>query len=127
MKDGNKKLYTSHVLLQKHHRKLSPLVDELLILWNDGVQLRHDGPRDIPETFKAFPLCVACDIPASRKVCGFAGHNSAHWCNECTKTFVTGSVGDKTYFSGFQPYPQRNNEEYRRQVNNVKSKTTQEE
>jgi hypothetical protein len=50
---------------------LSPLVDELLILWNDGVMLHHHGSQFIPETFKASLLCVACDIPASRKVCGF--------------------------------------------------------
>ncbi len=72
---------------------MSPLVDKLAILWN------------IPETFKACLLCVACDIPASRKVCGFTGHNSVHGCNKCTKTFLTGSVGDKTGFLGFEPCP----------------------
>ncbi|CAB4011940.1 Hypothetical predicted protein [Paramuricea clavata] len=106
---------------------LSPLVDELLILWNDGVQLRHDGSWCIPEMFKACLLCVACNIPASRKVCGFTGHNSAHGCNKCTKTFVTGSVGDKTDFSGFEPCPLRNDIEHRRHVNEVQSKTTHEE
>lgn len=46
---------------------LSPLVYERLVLWNDGVQLRHHGSPFVAETFKACLLCVACDIPASRK------------------------------------------------------------
>jgi hypothetical protein len=56
---------------------LSPLVNELLDLCNDGVKLRHHGSSFLAETFKACLLCVVCDIPASRKVCGFTGHNSA--------------------------------------------------
>ena len=46
---------------------LSPLVDELLILWNDGIMVRHSSSQIIPERFRAALLCVACDIPASRK------------------------------------------------------------
>ena len=76
---------------------LSPLVDKLLILWNDRVKLRH-GSEYIPEIL----LCVACDIRASRKVCSFTGHNSAHGCNKCTKTFITGNIGDETDYSGFE-------------------------
>ena len=106
---------------------LSPLVDELVTLWNDGVELRHDGSPIIPETFKACLLCVACDIPASRKVCGFTGHNSCRGCNKCTKTFITCNINDKTDFSGFESCPLRNIVEHRRQVNDVQSKTTQEE
>jgi hypothetical protein len=106
---------------------LSPLVDELLDLWNDGVKLRHHGSPFLAETFKACLLCVACDIPASRKVCGFTGHNSAHGCNKCTKTFVTGNIGGQTDYSGFESCPSRNIVEHRRQVDDVLSKTTQEE
>ena len=95
---------------------LSPLVDELLILWNDGVKLRHFGSQFLPETFKACLLCVACDIPASRKVFGFTGHNSAHGCNKCTKTFVTGNIGDQTDYLGIESCPLRNILEHRRQV-----------
>ena len=106
---------------------LSPLVDELLILWNDGVKLRHGGSQYIPEMFKASLLCVACDLPASRKVCGFTGHNSAHGCNKCKKIFETGSVGDQTDYSGFESCELRNIVEHRRQVDDVQGKTTQEE
>ena len=106
---------------------LSPLVDELLILWNDGVKLTHNGSQYIPETFKASLLCVACDLPASRKVCGFTGHNSAHGCNKCKKIFETGNIGDQTDYSGFESCALRNILEHRRQIDDVQSKTTQEE
>ena len=44
-------------------------------------------------------LCVACDIPAGRKVCGFLGHMANLGCSKCYKRF-SGSVGNKDY-SGF--------------------------
>ena len=31
---------------------LSPLVDELLILWSDGTRIRHAGSQLIPEQFR---------------------------------------------------------------------------
>ena len=31
--------------------------------------------------------CVACDIPASRKVCRFFGHRATLGCNKCLKEF----------------------------------------
>ena len=75
------------------HTYLSPLVDELLILWNDGIMIRHCSSQIIPERFRAALFCVACDIPASRKVCGFPGHQSRMGCNKCTKAFGVGGVG----------------------------------
>ena len=44
--------------------------------------------------------CVTCDIPASRKVCGFLGHNASLGCNKCYKRFIC-SVGDATDYSGY--------------------------
>ena len=32
--------------------------------------------------------CVSCDIPVTRKVCGFLGHNSRLGCNKCYKQFI---------------------------------------
>ena len=40
-------------------------------------------------------LCVACDIPASRKVCGFLGHSATLGCSKCMKAFP-GNIGQKT-------------------------------
>ena len=104
---------------------LSPLVDELLKLWNDGIEIAPCGAQS--KLFRASLLCVACDIPASRKVCGFLGHNSAHGCNKCTKTFQVGNVGDPVDFSGFELCPSRSINEHRAQVHEIQSTTSQDD
>ena len=105
---------------------LSPLVDELLILWNDGIMVRHSSSQIIPERFRAALLCVACDIPASRKVCGFTGHQSRMGCNKCTKAFGVGGVGIPNDYLGFENCPSRNTTEHRRMIEEVLAQTTQE-
>lgn len=44
---------------------------------------------------------MTCDIPASRKTCGFLGHNARLGCNKCLKEFPTTHFGNKPNFSGF--------------------------
>ena len=44
--------------------------------------------------------CVACDMPASRKVCGFLGHNALLGCNKCYKKLNRTSLGQVDY-SGY--------------------------
>ena len=41
-------------------------------------------------------LCVSCDIPAGRKVCGFMDHNARLGCSRCSKSFP-GTVGHMDY------------------------------
>ena len=48
---------------------LSPLVLELQQAWNEGFTVM--SPHQFPITVKLALSCVACDIPASRKVSGF--------------------------------------------------------
>ena len=50
---------------------LQPLVDELKELW-EGVIVSI--PNMISTVIRAALICVACDIPAARKVCCFLGH-----------------------------------------------------
>lgn len=50
-------------------------------------------------------LCVGivvCDIPATRKLCGFLGHSARLGCNKCVKEFPTESFGKKPDFSGYE-------------------------
>ena len=50
---------------------LEPLVEELLLFWR-GLRLKvavSSGFQDL--VVKCVLLCVACDLPAVRKVCGF--------------------------------------------------------
>ena len=60
---------------------LQPLVSELLDFW-DGVPMSvhgHDGLQKV----KCALLCVASDLPAARKVCGFLGHSARLGCSRC--------------------------------------------
>ena len=64
----------------------------------DGVEMSiYD--EGITRNIRCLLLCVACDIPAGRKVCGFLGHMANLGCSKCYKKF-SGSVGHKDY-SGF--------------------------
>lgn len=76
---------------------LQPLVGDLLKFWN-GVELniRQYGCQKI---VKCALLCVSCDLPAGRKVCGFLGHGAHLGCSRCFKKF-SGGVGSMD-FSGF--------------------------
>ena len=76
---------------------LEPLVDELLQLWNGVVMKAHSSSVLVRSAL----ICVACDIPAACKVCGFVSHNSLLACSRCLKVFPTESFGDKADYSGF--------------------------
>ena len=105
---------------------LTPLVDELLILWDKGVNIRHSGSLLLPERFRVALLCVVCDMPASKKVCGFTSHNSKHGCNKCTKQFMTCGIGEATDYSGFNSCPSRNIIDHRKHVDEILAQSTQE-
>ena len=78
---------------------LEPLVEELNSLWIGIKCIANINKQDITVTVRAALLCVACDLPAGRKVCGFLGHNAALGCSRCLKKFP-GTVGSMNY-SGF--------------------------
>ena len=103
---------------------LKPLVSELLDFF-DGVHMTINGKS---QSVRCALLCVACDIPASRKVCGFLGHTAKFGCSKCLKEFP-GGVGEKDY-SGFDlsKWPSRNNSQHRKNVHRIlkcKTKTEQ--
>ena len=78
---------------------LEPLVEELNKLWTGINFTVNTNKENVTVTVKAALLCVACDLPAGRKVCGFLGHNATVGCSRCLKEFP-GKVGSKN-FSGF--------------------------
>ena len=99
---------------------LLPLVHELLKLWK-GIEMNILGTAVV---VRCALLCIACDIPASRKVCGFLGHSSSLGCSKCYKKFP-GTIGDKDY-SGFDRslWPMRTVEDHRRNVSRINECTT---
>ena len=57
-------------------------------------------------------LCVASDVPAARKGCGFLGHSG---CSQCKKEFP-GGLGEPKDYSGFERDkwpPKRSNHDHR--------------
>lgn len=72
---------------------IEPLVDELKEAWQ-GFSMKSFKSPSQPVTFNIALICVGCDIPASRKLCGFLGHAATKGCNKCMKSF-DGGVGEK--------------------------------
>lgn len=67
---------------------------------------------------------MGCDIPASRKLCGFLGHGATRGCNKCMKQFE-GGIGEKSYAGfNFSEWEMRDAKSHRDIVRKiVKSKT----
>lgn len=70
--------------MQDVNSSLGPLTDELLD-FRDGIWL--DCPNTRPRFCHLAVLCVTCDIPASRKLCGFLSFSATMGCNKCKKKF----------------------------------------
>ena len=60
---------------------LRPLVDELCVYWS-GVTLMEEG---VPCHYKFALVCIANDIPATRKCGGFLGHMAKKGMCSCCK------------------------------------------
>ena len=48
--------------------------------------------EELQELYKGVVLPCSDGIPASRKVCGFLGHNARLGCNKCYKEFLSENV-----------------------------------
>ena len=74
---------------------LDPCVDELNGLWKGILMTTSLYPVSL-KVFAAL-ICVAADIPATRKVCGFVGHSANRACSKCFK-FFSGGFREKKRF-----------------------------
>lgn len=81
---------------------LTPLIIELKDFW-EGVMIPVKISNTVHIRTRLALSCVACDIPASRKVCGFLGISARLGCNKCLKEFPSEKHGNgqKTNYSGF--------------------------
>ena len=92
----------------KLHTFLDACVNKLNGLWK-GIQLKT-SLSTVPLTVVAALLCVAADIPATCKICGFVGHSASRACSKCF-TFFQGGFREKKDSSGFSDglsWPERN-------------------
>ena len=99
---------------------LTPLIKDLKDLWT-GVEI------DLPNGTKlvrAALLCTGCDIPASKKLCGFRGFGSSRGCNRCFKLFE--GTGYRKSYADFDRnlWPKRTNSDHRQKAEEVKQATT---
>ena len=105
---------------------LSPMKEELLQAWSNGFEIPNIpiGNKQISLTIRLALTCIACDIPASRKVCGFLGHRATSGCNKCYTTFKqvhedNGSIW--TNYGGFDrmKWTMRTNENHRERCEQI--------
>ncbi len=66
----------------------------------DGVTFQNSSSISGYTTIRSVIGCIACDLPATSKVCGFANFNANHGC-KCMKTFTTTTFGSKPSYGGF--------------------------
>ena len=77
---------------------LLPFIEELHLYYFNGLKLKSPYGSEI--TVQLALSCVSCDVPATRKLCGFLGHNARLGCNKCYKEFLTNESGYPDY-SGY--------------------------
>ena len=62
---------------------LRPLVDDLLILWLDGIYLTQTPRFPHGRLVRAALIPLICDLPAARRVSGLGSHSFKLFCSEC--------------------------------------------
>ena len=102
---------------------LTPLVQELQQAWDTGFIMRDANNNLL--TIRLAISCVVCDMPASRKLCGFLGHNSTYGCNKCYKTFPSSGLSNVDY-SGYdrEKWTPRSNYLHREHCQQILKETT---
>lgn len=102
---------------------LDPLVLELQEAWNKGFSVR--SPQHVLFNVRVVLSCIACDIPASRTVCGFLRHGATLGCKKCLKQFSV-NYGQPSDYSGFdrENWPLRSGQLHRQHVQKVLKETT---
>lgn len=65
---------------------LHPLVDDLLDFWSPGVHFSRTQKFCNGRTVFCALAALVCDLPASRKVAGFASHSHNFFCSLCYRT-----------------------------------------
>ena len=79
---------------------LVPLMEDLHTFWN-GVSMKASTAGQISSVVVRLAIIrAACDIPALRKLCGFAGHSAAMGCSKCRYQFKSSDWG--LDYSGYE-------------------------
>ena len=65
---------------------LRPLIDGLLVLWQDGIYLSRTPKHFHGRLVRAALIPLICDLPAARRVSGLGAHSFRLFCSECKLT-----------------------------------------
>ena len=103
---------------------LKPLIDELIILWKGSI-LKTTSLFGITPIRCAL-TCITCDLPATRKMCGFKSFSSLHRCSKCLKEFPCAKFGEKSDYSGYNrdEWQHRTHKEHLQYVSQVMAANT---
>lgn len=89
---------------------LAPLVDDLKEFWT-GINIML--PSGCNVIVRVCLICVSCDIPAIRKVCGFVGHQARLGCSKCLCEFSHPQGGGLQCSGSFGEWDLRNLEDHK--------------
>jgi hypothetical protein len=78
---------------------IRPLVDDLLNFWYPGVQFSRTHQFCQGQTVACALVAIVCNLPASRKVAGFASHSHEFFCSLCYCTQKKDGYGTTMYES----------------------------
>ena len=78
---------------------LSPLIDDLLDFWVPGVRFSCTHLYPSGRLVHCALVAVICDLPAARKIGGFAAFSHNYFCSICHCTRATHGYGDIDYHS----------------------------
>ena len=81
---------------------IMPLVQDLKEFWI-GVNISCEHLTLNTLCIRAAVICCACDVPATRKLCGFVAHSATLGCSKCLKPFPSVQVSGvkRMDYSGF--------------------------
>ena len=88
---------TSHTTELNNY--LAPLINELMLLYNEGVQVSNPATRS-PILVRAALMMVACDMPVARKMCRFTSPVCRRGCYKCDCTFIIDDNTKRVNVSG---------------------------
>ena len=96
---------------------LTPLVSELLLLWEGVLMKTHSAGM---QSIRCALLCVGCDLPAGRKTYVFFSHTTKLGCSKCYFNFGTGIFGNINC-SGFNraSWISRSNKKHREDIKTI--------
>lgn len=69
------------------------MVYELEVFWGKGYCFKSSQSPMFGQLYRTALISVACDIPATRKVCGFLCHAARLGCNKCKREFQSKQQG----------------------------------